>query len=161
MLADGRRNALVSLLNRLNTHYLTAYLGAVIGCLHQRGTAIHAAELMSGPQSLHCSITFSPPRQVAGFSAPAWVAYYAAWNEHRGWCCDLHHNVNDRARVRRYLNKPLVPAPEVVADFIVELSRGQTLGALSMAEPAVRYRHTTQELADHLIRFTPTCTWLG
>jgi hypothetical protein len=161
MLVEGRRNTLVPHLSQHNTYYLTAYLGAVTGCLRQRGTAIYAAELMPSPQSLNCSITFCPPRQHAGFTVPAWVAYYAGWNEHRGWCCELHHIVNQRSRVRRYLKKPLVPAPDVVADFIVESTRGQTLGTLSAAEPGAHDRLTTQELADDLIRFTPSCTWLG
>jgi Family of unknown function (DUF6292) len=144
-----------------NIHYLTSYLGAVIGCLRRCGITIHAVELTPSPQPLSCSITFSPRRQPVGFSMPTWIADHASWNEHRGWCCVLHHNASDRFRVRRYLNKPLVPAPQVVADFIVGLSRVQTLGILDAAEPGVIYRHTVQELADDLVRFTPNCTWIG
>lgn len=142
-------------------HYLTAYLGAVIGCLSQRGMVIHTVELTPSSQSLGCSITFDPPRQPVGFSAPAWVAYRANWDEYLGWCCQLHHIAKDHSRVRRYLGEPLVPAPGVVADFIAGLSRAQTLGTLGPARPAASFRHKPQELADDLIRFTPTCTWIG
>lgn len=161
MLAQRRLDEFVPRSRQYNVHYLTAYLSAVTGCLRQRGMIIHAATLTPTPQSLSCSITFSPPRQPVGFSAPAWVAYSGSWNEHRGWCCELHHIANDRARVRRYLNNPLVPAPEVIADFVIGISRVQTLGSVGAAEPGAGYHHTVQELADDLIRFTPTCTWLG
>lgn len=144
-----------------HVHYLTAYLGAVAGCLGQRGMVTHAVELTPTRQSRGCSITFDPPRQPAGFSAPVWVAYQANWDEHRGWCCRLRHVVNDQSRVRRYLGEPLVPAPGVVADFIAGLCHVQTLGALGPARSVTYRRRAPQELADDLIRFTPTCTWIG
>lgn len=144
-----------------NSYYLTAYLGAVVGGLSRRGVAVQAVELTSRSQPLGCDITFAPPRQPAGFSAPAWVAYQASWDEHRGWCCHLHHIAMDASKVRRFLGEPLVPAPEVVADFIADLCRVQTLGTLELARPAAGRRHTPQELADDLIRFTPTCVWIG
>jgi hypothetical protein len=161
ILAEQRQDSLAPHFDRYNIHYLTAYLGAVVGGLSQRGMVIHAVKLMPRPQSLGCSITFDPPRQPVGFSAPAWVAYHASWDEYRGWCCHLHHITKDRSRVRRYLGEPTVPAPEAVADFIAGLSRVQTLGILGLARPAASRHHTPQELADDLIRFTPTCTWIG
>ncbi|MGH8571532.1 MAG: DUF6292 family protein [Gammaproteobacteria bacterium] len=130
-------------------------------CLGQRGMVIRAAELTPTLQWRACSITFDLPRQPAGFSAPTWVAYQANWDEHRGWCCRLHHIANDQSKVRRYLGEPLVPAPKVVADFIAGLSRVQTLGALGSARYVTYRRRAPQELADELIRFTPTCTWIG
>ena len=160
-IAERRQDNVVFHPDHYNIHYLTAYLGAVVGCLNQRGLVIHAVERTSTPQSLGCSITFNPPRQPAGFSASVWVTYQASWDEHHGWCCQLHHIANDQSRVRRYLGEPLVPAPEVVVDFITGLSRVQTLASLGPARPAARGRHTPQELADDLTRFTPTCTWIG
>jgi hypothetical protein len=161
ILAGQRQDNLALHPDRYNTHYLTAYLGAVIGGLSQRGMVIHAVELTLSPQSLGCSITFDPPRQPVGRSAPAWVAYHAGWDEYRGWYCRLHHITKVRSRVRRYLGEPIVPAPEAVADFIAGLNRVQTLGILGLARPAAACHHTPQELADDLIRFTPTCTWIG
>lgn len=142
-------------------HYLTAYLGAVTGGLGQRGMVIHAVELMPVPQTLSCSITFAPPLPPAGFSEPAWVAYEASWDEHRGWCCLLHHVAHDQSRVRRYFGEPVVPAPEAVADFIAGLSRVQTLGTLGPAPTTPYRRGAPRELADDLIRFIPPCTWVG
>lgn len=144
-----------------HVHYLTAYLSAVAGCLGQRGMVIHAAELTPILQRRGGSITFDPPRQPTGLSTPTWVAYQANWDEHRGWCCRLRHVANDQSRTGRYLGEPLVPAPAVVADFIAGLGRVPTLRALGPAR-TVTYRHRApQELADDLIRFTPTCTWIG
>lgn len=142
-------------------HYLTAYLSAVAGSLSQRGLVIHTAGLTPVPQSLGCSIGFEPPRQPPGFSAPVWVVFQASWDEHRGWCCRLHHSAKNKSTVRRYLGEPLVPAPEVVAEFIAGLSRVRTPGSLGQARPAVFRRHTPRELAEELIRFTPTSTWIG
>lgn len=144
-----------------HVHYLAAYLSAVAGCLGQRGMVIHAAELTPTRHRRGCRITFDPPRQPAGFSMPAWVAYQASWDEHRGWCCRLRHVANDQSRIGRYLGEPLVPAPGVVADFIAGLSRAQTLRALGPARTVTYRRRAPQELADDLIRFTPTCTWIG
>jgi len=129
ILAGQRQGNLTFHPERYNIHYLTAYLGAVIGDLSQRGMVIHAVKLSPSPQSLGCSITFDPPSQPIGFSAPAWVAYNANWDECRGWSCQLHHITKVRSRVRRYLGEPIVPAPEAVADFIAGLSRVQTLVA--------------------------------
>jgi hypothetical protein len=159
-IAKRRQDNLVFRPDHYNIHYLTAYLGAVAGCLSQRGLVIHAIARTPTPQSLGGTITFDP-RQPAGFSAPAWVAYQASWDKHHGWCCQLHHIAKDQSRVRRYLGEPVVPAPEVVADFIAGMSHVQTLGTLGPARPAARGSHTPQELADDLIRFTPTCTWIG
>lgn len=161
ILAERRHDSLVLHPDHSHVHYLTAYLGAVTGGLGQRGMVVHAVELTTTPQSLGCSITFDPSRQPAGSSVPVWMAYQASWDEHRGWCCRLHHVANDQSRVRRYLGEPLVPAPEVVADFIAGLSRVQTLGNLGHARPATYRRRAPQKLADDLIRFTPTCTWIG
>jgi hypothetical protein len=146
---------------RCNSYYLTAYLNAVIGNISARGVVIYAAELTTPPRPLACSITLDPPPQPIGFAAPVWVAYRASWNEHRGWCCHIRHLVNDQAEVHRFLGAPLVPAPEVVADFIARLSRIQTLNNLGPDHPAPRCHYTPQELADHLARFTPACVWLG
>jgi hypothetical protein len=129
ILTERRQDNFVLHPDRYIIHYLIAYLGAVAGGLSQRGLVIHAVELTPSSQSLGCSITLDPPCQRAGFSAPAWVAYQASWDEHRGWCCQAG------------------------------LSRVQTLGTLGLARPTGR--HTQQELADDLIRFTPTCTWIG
>jgi Family of unknown function (DUF6292) len=126
ILAKRQQDNLLPHSAHYNTHYLTAYLGAVIGGLSQRGIVIHAVELTPSPQPLGCGITFDPPRRPVGFSAPAWVAYHASWDECRGWCCQLHHIATDHSRVRRYLGEPIVPAPEVVAEFIAGLSRVQT-----------------------------------
>lgn len=160
-LTQRRQGNLVSHSELYNIYYLTAYLGAVTGGLSQRGMVIHAVELAPKTQPLGCSITFAPPRQPVGFSAPAWVAGHASWDECRGWCCQLHHIARDHSKVRRYLGEPLVPAPEVVVDFIAGLSHVQTLGTLELPRPAARCRHTPQELTDDLIRFTPTCIWTG
>jgi len=157
--AEGRQDNLVFQHSRV--HYLAAYLGAVAGGLGQRGMVIHAVELTPTPESLGGSITFVPPRQPAGFSPPVWVAYQARWDEHRGWCCLLHHVTNDQSKVRRFLGEPLVPAPEMVADFIAGLSKVQTLKTLGSAHPVSYRRRTPQELTDDLIRFTPSCTWIG
>lgn len=143
-----------------HVQYLTVYLSAVAGCLGQRGMVIRAAELTPTLKWRGCSITFEPPRPPTGSSAPAWVAYQANWDEHRGWCCRLHV-ANDQPTIRRYLGEPLVPAPGAVADFIVGLSRVQTLSALGPARAVTYRRRVPQELADDLIRFTPTCTWIG
>ncbi|MDQ3760444.1 MAG: DUF6292 family protein [Actinomycetota bacterium] len=159
VLAQRRQDSLLRP-NHYIIHYLTAYLGAVIGGLSQRGIVIHAVELAPTPKLLSCSITLNPPRQPAGLSGPVWVAYQASWDEHRGWSCQLHHIAKDQSRIR-YLGEPLVPAPDVVADFIAGLNRVQTLESLGPPRPAARPRHTPQELADDLIRFTPTCTWIG
>ena len=156
-----RRQGGCACLSQYNILYLSVYLGAVTGCLRQRGLTIHTAELTPGPQTLSCNVAFSSPGQPIGFNVPAWVAYHASWDEHRGWYCELHHIARDRSSVRRYITGPLVPAPASVADAIVGLSRVQTLGDLGAAEPGARYRHTAQELADHLTLFTPTCTWIG
>lgn len=147
--------------DRYNSHYLRAYLGAVAGGLSQRGMVIHAVVLTSTQHSLNCSIAFAPPPQPAGLSPPAWVAYRAGWDEHLGWCCYLHHIDKDQSKVRRYLGEPLVATPRVVVDFMAGLSRVQTLGILGPGSPPARRHHTPQELADELIRFTPSCTWLG
>jgi hypothetical protein len=161
MLAERGQVSFATCPSQYNILYLSAYLVAVTGCLRQRGLTIHTAELTPSSQILSCNVTFSSPGQPVGFNVPAWVAYHASWNEHRGWCCELHHIAHDRSSVRRYITGPLVPAPAVVADVIVGLSRVQTLGNLGAAEPGARYRHTAQELADDLTRFTPTCTWIG
>lgn len=89
-----------------HVHYLAAYLSAVAGCLGQRGMVIHAAELTPTLHRRGCRITFDPPHQPAGFSMPAWVAYQANWDEHRGWCCRLRHVANDQSRIGRYLGEP-------------------------------------------------------
>jgi hypothetical protein len=141
-------------------HYLTAYLAAVIGGLSQRGMVIHAVERTLNPQSLGCSITFEPPHQPVGLSVSDQVTYHTSWDENRGWCCQLLHVAKDQPRVRCYLGKPLVPAPEHVVDFLAGLTRVRTPGTRDMARAAC-CRHTAQELADDLIRFTPTCTWIG
>lgn len=161
ILAQRRQGNLALHPDYAHVHYLTVYLSAVASCLGQRGMVIRAAELTPTLQWRACSITFDLPRQPAGFSAPTWVAYQANWDEHRGWCCRLHHIANDQSKVRRYLGEPLVPAPKVVADFIAGLSRVQTLGALGSARSVTYRRRAPQELADELIRFTPTCTWIG
>lgn len=147
--------------DQYNVHYLTAYLGTVTGNLGQRGMVIHSVELTSGPQSLGCSITFDPPRQAVSRNTSAWVTYRASWNEHRGWCCHLRHVAVNYFVVRRYLGEPLVAAPEVVANFIAGLSRVQSLGTLGRNPPAACGQHTPQEFADDLVRFIPTCVWIG
>lgn len=147
--------------NQYNVHYLAAYLSAVTGCLRQRGMMIHTAVLTPSPQPLSCRIAFSPPRQPVGFIVPAWEAHSGTWDEYHGWCCELHHIANNRALVRRYLNKSLAPAPEIVADFVSGLSRVQTLGDVGAAELTHSYHRTSQELADDLIQFIPTCSWIG
>jgi Family of unknown function (DUF6292) len=144
-----------------NSYYLTAYLNAVIGNIGTRGIIIYATKLTTPPRPLACSITLDPPPQPIGLAAPVWVAYRASWNEHRGWCCHIRHLVNDQAEVHRFLGAPLVPAPEVVADFIARLTRIHTLNSLGPDHPAARYHYTPDELADHLTRFTPACVWLG
>lgn len=160
-LTQRRQDDLVLHSERYNIYYLTAYLGAVTGGLSQRGMVIRAVELTPRSQPLGCRITFVPPRRPVGFSAPAWVVRHASWDECRGWRCQLHHIAKDHSKVRRYLGEPLVPAPEVVADFIAGLSHVQTLGTLELARPAARCRHTPQELTDDLIRVTPACVWTG
>jgi hypothetical protein len=159
--AEQQQDDLVRHPDHYNMHYLTAYLGAVIGGLSQRGMVIHAVERTLNPQSLGCSITFEPPHQPVGLSASERVVYHTSWDEKRGWCCQLLHVAKDQSRVRCYLGKPLVPAPERVVDFLAGLTRVQTPGSLALARPAACCRHTAQELADDLIRFTPTCTWIG
>ena len=161
MITQRREANLVHHCDRYNSYYLAAYLGAVTGALRQHGMVIHAVELTPRSQPLGCGIIFDPPGHAVGFSAPAWVAYQASWDEHRGWCCHLHHIAMDDSKVRRYLGEPLVPAPGVVADFIAGLSRVQTLGTVELARSAAYRRHTPQELADDLTRFTPTCVWIG
>lgn len=160
-LAERRQDTAILQSDHYSIHYLTAYLGAVIGGLSQRGIMIQKVELTPRPQPLGCSITFDPPRQQVGFSAPALVAHHASWNEYRGWSCHLHHIAKGQSDVLRYLGEPLVPPPELVIDFIVGLSRVQALGNLGPARPSARCRHTAQELVDDLSRFTPTCTWIG
>lgn len=144
-----------------NMHYLTAYLGAVIGCLSRRGMVIHTVERTLNPHALGCSITFDPPRQRVDVGPLAWVAGHTSWDAQRGWCCHLHHIAKHRSQVRCYLGEPLVPAPEHVTGFIDGLTRVRTLEAVDLARPPSRWHHTAQELANELIRFTPTCTWIG
>lgn len=122
---------------------------------------IQTVELTPTSQALGCSITMDPPRLTGGSSAPVWVTYQASWDEHRGWCCWLHHSANDQSKVRRFLGEPLVPAPDVVADFIAGLRQVQTLGTLGPVRPVPYRRRTPQQLADELSRFTPSCTWIG
>jgi hypothetical protein len=160
MIAE-RRQDIVLHSDRYNIYYLTSYLSAVIGNLSKREMAIYSVELTPGPQSLGCSITLDPPSQPFGFTSPVWVTYNASWNEHRGWRCHIRHLVSEQSTIHRYLGEPLVPAPQVVADFIVGLSRVQTLTTLGPERPAARRRHTPQELTDELSRFTPTCAWVG
>jgi hypothetical protein len=161
ILAQRRLGNIVLHPDYSHVHYLTVYLSAVAGCLGQRGMVIRAAELTPTLQWRGCRITFDPPRQPGGSSAPAWMVYQASWDEHRGWCCRLHHIANDQSRIHRYLGEPLVPAPGAVADFIAGLSDLQTLRAPGPARPVTYRRRAPQELADDLIRFTPTCTWIG
>ncbi|HET9255003.1 MAG TPA: DUF6292 family protein [Pseudonocardiaceae bacterium] len=144
-----------------SAYYLTAYLGAVAGGLSRRGIVIHTAELTPGPRFLGCGITFDPPRKPADQDPSAWVARHASWDECHGWCCQLYHVATDQSVVRRYLGEPLVPAPELVVDFIAELSRVRALGALGPARPAARCHRSPQELINDLIQFTPTSTWIG
>jgi hypothetical protein len=133
----------------------------VTGGLSQRGMMVHAVEFTSSTPPLSCSITFDPPRPSVGYGAPTWVVDQADWDEQCGWCCQLHHIAEGQTIVRCYLGEPLVPAPEAVADFIVGLSRAQTLTALGLAHHAGGCKHTPEELADDLVRFTPSCTWIG
>jgi hypothetical protein len=160
IISPGR--GIVASLYRHNVHYLAAYLGAVTGCLRRHGMLIRAAQLAPNPQLLNCSITLSQLCQPFVSSAPTWVVYHACWDERHGWRCELCHIVGDRSTLRRFLTKPLVPAPSVVADFVVRLGCAQALGqSLGSAEPGAAYQHTEQELGDQLIRFIPTSTWIG
>jgi hypothetical protein len=171
---SGRTNILVAksaLANRrqvgafqfdcCNIYYLTAYLNAVIGNINKRGVLIYAVELTTTPQALSCSIILEPPPQPIGLAASVWAAYRASWDERRGWCCHIRHLINDQAEVHRYLGDPLVPAPEVVADFIAGLSRALTFKTLGPARAATRCHYSSRELADHLTHFIPTCVWIG
>jgi hypothetical protein len=160
-LTEQRTRNLVLHPEHYNMHYLTAYLGAVIGSLSRRGMVIHTVERTLNANALSCSITFDPPGQRVDISASAWVPGHISWDAQRGWCCHLYHIAQHRSKARCYMGEPLVPAPERVTGFLDGLTRVQTLETLDLARPPARWHHTAQELANELIRFTPTCTWIG
>lgn len=49
-----------------------------------------------------------------------------AWDEDHGWAVGLHHD--SAHSTRRYLHPDLLPTPTAVAEFVVGLAHGQSLG---------------------------------
>lgn len=104
-------------------HYLTAYLGAVIGCLSRRGMVIHTVERTLYPHALGCSNTFDPP-------ASAWTS--AHWP---GWQATL---VGTRSAAGAAISTTLPSIDHKFAATWASLwcPRQSTLPASSMGSPA-------------------------
>lgn len=73
-------------------------------------------DLPAGEQSLGGAIHPGGPAPVI-----------VTWDEDSGWCVGLHHDPTHSSR--RYLHPDLLPVPSTVADFVVGLALGRSLGA--------------------------------
>jgi hypothetical protein len=131
--------------------HLDTYLAAVARELQANGILTGApqrsnpAHRLIGSIVLDCTAlrlaVWTPEDQISGARSlghalqperPAPVL--ASWDEDKGWCVGLHHDPAHSSRL--YLHPDLLPAPTTVADFVVGLALGQTLGAPDPITPA-------------------------
>ncbi|MBW0117172.1 hypothetical protein [Pseudonocardia abyssalis] len=124
---------------------LDAYLGRVVDALREHGVLAGAPQRtdathrLAGTVVLDCTAVrlaawhraarSNPERQSLGGAVhPARPSPVSAlWDEQEGWCVELD---GDPARPSRcFLHPDLLPDAQTVADFVVGLALGRTLGA--------------------------------
>jgi hypothetical protein len=91
----------------------------VVDCTALRAGSRLGNQLLDDPEALGAQ-----PRGHAELPAPVIVT----WDEITGWCAGLHHDQTRSSR--RYLHPDLLPAGAVVAEFVVSLAEGRSVGAV-------------------------------
>jgi hypothetical protein len=110
--------------------HLDVYLAAVVRELHMRGVIAAPPQRTDPAQRLLGSIVLDC--SAVGVNAGNTrddqpVPVVVTWDEYAGWCVGLHHDSTHSTR--RYLHPDLLPAPAIVAEFVLALAQGCDVGA--------------------------------
>lgn len=119
---------------------LSSYLAVVAEALARRTIGVLAVRVApaSAPQALVAILDLDPVDARPGLG---WGPTAAVWHEDLGWWVELCRG-HDAGSARRYLpvdtDRRVAAYPNVVADFIAALARGEDLGSRQPPLPRPR-----------------------